>query len=92
MTMDIKNAKSMAGALRWILDDLCVEWGFCIPNKDAERISNTTHVGADEFACLVLEAEGMDAEMELKHRRAIRNRFRQHFGNELDISDFRDVT
>lgn len=73
----------MKKELEYLLYDLCVDLGFCIPPNDAERIASTTALEADEFACLVIEAEGMNPEYEKQWRRKIREKFIEKFGNEL---------
>jgi len=88
MKIEYKSAKNMEEALKLLLDELCVDWGFCLPPKAQIRITNQKHFAADEFACLVLEAEGMNSEMEIEYRRKIRNKFREVFGNELHENDF----
>lgn len=69
--------------IKYLLKDLCVEWGFCIPSVDAEKIANMQKLEADEFACLVLEAEGMKPEYEKQWRRKIRDIFIEKFGDEV---------
>lgn len=69
--------------IEYLLKDLCVEWGFCIPPVDAERIAGMNKLEADEFACLVLDAEGMKPEYEKQWRFKIRNKFIEKFGDEI---------
>ena len=51
---------------------------------------STQYLEADEFACLVLTAEGMDAEIEVQWRRKIRNIFTERFGKEIRANNFRN--
>jgi hypothetical protein len=69
--------------LEYLLYDLCVDLGFCISQNDAERIASATTLEADEFACLVIEAEGMNPEYEKQWRRKIREKFIEKFGSEF---------
>jgi len=69
-----------------LLNYLCVEWGFCIDAGSANSIKDSIHIEADEFACAVLKAEGMDPEIEVEWRRKIRNKFIEYFGSELNDS------
>ena len=76
-------------ALRYFLHDLCVEWGFCLPPDDAERIAQGQNWRADEFALAVLRAEGfIPPESEKKWRRRIRQRFRDLFGEEMSVERY----
>ena len=69
--------------IEYLLSELCVEWGFCIPPAEASRIASMKSLEADEFACNVLVSEGMKPEYEKQWRRKIRERFIEKFGNEL---------
>lgn len=69
-----------------LINDLCVEWGFCIPTTDKEKILSLDCLNADQFACLILEAEEMNPEYEIKWRRKIRTSFSEKFGNEIEIN------
>ena len=73
----------MKKEIQKLLGDLCNDLGFCIPPDEAGKIKQKTYLEADQFACLVLEAEKMDIEKELKWRREIRNEFNKRFGNVL---------
>lgn len=71
-----------------LLNFLCVEWGFCIPPKDQERLRKSNYLDASEFSRSVLIAEGMDAKLEIEWFRKIRNKFIETFGKEVYASDF----
>ncbi len=92
MTVEYKNAKNMEEAIKLLLDELCIDWGFCLPQKVQDKIGKLKQVNADEFACLVLEAEEMSVELNEGHRRKIRNKFRDCFGNELVENDFNNTS
>jgi hypothetical protein len=79
---------NMAKAIRDFLDEICVDWGFCIPRRDIQRLMNAENLEADEFAREVLIAEGMDPDIEVKWRRKIRARFANQFGASLLSKDF----
>lgn len=72
------------------LDDLCVDWGFCIDPASLKRLICSDYINADEFACSILKAEGMNAEVEIGWRRKIRNRFIEKFGKEISKDDFKN--
>ena len=73
--------------LNILLNDLCVEWGFCLDPEFLKSLKNAQMLDADEFACAVLKAEGMDCELEVEWRRKIRNKYIERFGNELNAND-----
>jgi hypothetical protein len=66
--------------LRDLLDWLCVEWGFCIPPGDRDRIATMQHLDAEKFAAEVLRAEGFNPEYERVWLRKIKHRFHEKFG------------
>ena len=68
---------------------LCVEWGFCIPPEDHNRIVHSHHLRADDFAIEVLRAEGMNPEYEVEWRHRIRDQFIERFGKEVDAHSYR---
>jgi len=70
------------------LDELCVDWGFCIPPGDIDRIAQSERLEADEFAAEVLRVEGMAPEHEAKWFRHIRQRFVERFGSSVSAEDF----
>ena len=69
------------------LDELCIDWGFCIPRKDAESMSKKRSYSADQFAYDLLLAEGFIPENEVEWRRRIRRRFTEKFGCEALTSE-----
>jgi len=83
------NVPPMERELIYLLTDLCVNWGFCIPPDDFEQITKKAYYHADDFAMNVVEAEGMDGHSEWVNR--IAERFRKRFGtDEIDSSTFVD--
>jgi len=81
----------MERELNYLLDDLCVRWGFCIPPLNAESISKEVSISACDFASLVLEAEGMNPLSEKKWQKRISNVFKDRFGAEkIHKSSFTD--
>ena len=72
----------MERELSYLLYDLCVIWGFCIPPIRAEEICKMSHWSAKEFALSVVEAEGMNPEYEQEWVRGIAEKFRERFGAE----------
>ena len=88
----MKKASSEPASLdkqvRYLLRELCVDWGFCIPPADADRIAGSERLEADEFAAEVLRAEGMVPEYEAKWFRRIKRRFTDRFGISVSVEDF----
>ena len=72
----------MDKAIETLLNNICVEWGFCIDPETADNLINSQHIEADEFACAVLKDEGLDSELEIEWRRKIRNKFYEILGND----------
>lgn len=83
----LKQGSSLEDRLSHLLYELCVDWGFCIPPADAQRIASTTPLTADQFAYEVLTAEGFVAEYEKRWFRQIRQLFVDRFGQEIRVED-----
>jgi hypothetical protein len=83
----LKQGSPLEDRLSHLLDELCVDWGFCIPPTDARRIASTTPLTADQFAHAVLTAEGFVAEYEKRWFKQIRQRFVDRFGQEVRAED-----
>jgi hypothetical protein len=86
-----KDTPPMERELSYLLYDLCVIWGFCIPTVRAEEICRMGRWSAKEFAISVVEAEGMNPGYEQEWVRRIAERFRERFGaEEISESTFVD--
>ena len=44
----------------YLLDELCVQFGFCLPAEARERIESDPPADPDAFAAAVYRAEGFD--------------------------------
>ena len=75
-----KDTPLMEREIIYLLADLCVKWGFCIPPGNIEKISKMDYYHADDFAMDVIEAERMDAHS--KWTTKIAERFIERFGTE----------
>lgn len=64
------------------MDKLCVELGFCIPQKEQERIASVGRWDATDFAKDVVACDGLNPDYELKWVREIRNRFIDQLGSD----------
>ena len=88
-----KNIPPMEREINYLLYDLCVIWGFCIPPKNSEEISKKTCFNAKEFATSILLAEGMNPDYEKKWIQKIATKFEERFGTyEIDKNTFIDRT
>ncbi len=84
-----RDTPPMERELIYLLADLCVKWGFCIPPDDFDKISKMEYYQAQDFAMDVLEAEGLDGYSGWVNK--IAQRFRVRFGmDEIDSSTFVD--
>lgn len=86
-----KTTPPMERELNYLLQDLCVKWGFCIPPVSADGISKKSRWSSVEFALAVVDAEGMDASVDGMWVRKISERFEDRFGQEqISINTFVD--
>ncbi len=84
-----RDTPPMERELIYLLADLCVKWGFCIPPDDFDKISKMEYYQAQDFAMDVVEAEGLDGYSGWVNK--IAQRFRVRFGmDEIDSSTFVD--
>ena len=72
----------MSRNIEYLLKDICVDLGFCIPPNDQLEIMSADSWNADDFACQILKAEGMNPEYEKQWRREIREKFIKTLGSE----------
>ena len=77
-----KNTPPLERKLRYFLYDLCVDWGFCIPPDDSDRIASMQRVTAEEFAIEVVKAEGFGGSTGSEWVKKISIRFADHFGSD----------
>ncbi len=64
-----------------LINYLCIEWGLCIQSTDKTKILSLEILNSDQFACMILLAEGLDPETEIAWRRKIRNKFVEMIGS-----------
>lgn len=85
-----RDVPPMKRELIYLLYDLCVIWGFCIPPDDFEIITNADSYDSNNFAKDIIKAEGMDPN-ETKWTKKIAERFEIRFGKrEIEVSTFTD--
>lgn len=79
----------MERELSYLLSDLCVIWGFCIPPIRNREICKASYWSAKEFATSIVEAEGMNPAFEQEWIHKIAEKFRDRFGkDEISTSTF----
>jgi len=66
-----------------LLEDLCVRWGFCNRLTADDLLSGPEALSAQVFAKTVLQAEGMNVDLEKDWRRRIEDLFVARFGGEF---------
>jgi hypothetical protein len=64
-----------------LLEELCVDLGFCLPSEAAARIQEKPETDVDSFTDAVICAEGLDpqADIPLNLRRKVRAVVFKHF-------------
>jgi len=83
MRWSSKRKANLIDDLNLLLDDLCVGWGFCNALRADDLIQPGKVLSAEEFACAVLQAEGMNAEFEPGWRRRMQNKFIERYGSSV---------
>ena len=78
---------SLENRLEHLLNELCVDLGFCLPAEKRRGISRRERVDALEFAFAVLAAEGLQPEYEKQWVDTISARFRKEFGSDSVSAD-----
>jgi hypothetical protein len=71
----------MQEALDFLLYDICVELGFCLPPLDHARICATEFWDADAFTEEIFRVEDINPDEHLNWKRQIHNRFTEMFGS-----------
>ena len=83
-----RSPKTMSEALDFLLYDLCVDLGFCLPPLDHAWICASEYWEADAFTQEVFRVEGMDPDEYLTLTRQVRERFTDVFGSVADPETF----
>ena len=78
-----RNTPPMERELLYLLYDLGVKWGFCLPPDDNSWISKKSKWTAIEFAIAVAKAEGFEQDSSWIYK--IQTIFQERFGqNKID--------
>ncbi|MFI7212906.1 hypothetical protein [Micromonospora maritima] len=64
--------------VRRLLDELCVNLGFCLPPEESRRLRESPPGGVDGFTDAVLAAEGMHGSEHPDLRREVRRVVERH--------------
>lgn len=65
--------------LQPLLDELCVELGFCLATREAVRLTASALEGVDALTDSVLATEGLDPRLHKQQRLAVRERVEKYF-------------
>src|SRR6266576_7116544 len=76
-----RSPKTMPEALDFVLYDICVDLGFCLPPEDNARICATESWDAETFTREVFRVEGLEADEHVTLKRQIHKRFTDMFGS-----------
>jgi hypothetical protein len=63
-----------------LLDELCVDLGFCLPPDERLRLQDAPPRDVDAFTDAVFVAEGLDPRLDKRLRRQVRERVVRHMG------------
>jgi hypothetical protein len=70
-----------------LLNELCRDWGFCLPGDERRRIATRDRLEDREFAIEVLRAEGFNPDYETEWIGRLTARFKEHFGKSVVSTD-----
>lgn len=57
--------------IEWLLEDLCVKRGFCLPRSAQEELINSPPPTPEAFAIAVVRAEGLDPQIDKQLYRGV---------------------
>jgi hypothetical protein len=73
--------KTLASEIPWLLDELCVEMGFCLPAPPVrDELASSPPRDVDAFTDAVFAAEGLDARLYKHLRRSVRDKIERRIG------------
>jgi len=72
--------KTLASEVPWLLDELCVEMGFCLPAPMRHALASSPPRDVDAFTEAVFAAEGLDARLYKQLRRSVRDKIERRIG------------
>jgi hypothetical protein len=83
-----QQKQAMEKELQSLLDELCVDLGFCLPPDDQQRLVSADYYDACQFTDEVFCAEKMNPDEHLHLKRQVRQRFTDRFGKSIHLDDF----
>jgi hypothetical protein len=66
--------RTLASQIPWLLDELCVEMGFCLPAHVREALIQSTPKDVEAFTEVVFAAEGLDSHLHKQLRHSVMTR------------------
>jgi len=75
------NSQVSYKQIGFLLDELCVDLGFCLPPDGQAQLMNNPPADIDAFTDAVIRAEGLDPHADIPHhvRRDVRARVAKYF-------------
>ena len=87
--MNIQNpGNEMQRELQALLDELCVDLGFCLPPDDQKRIISVPYYDAEGFTSEVFAAEKINTNSHAGLAQKVLQRFTKRFGDSIHIDDY----
>jgi hypothetical protein len=80
----VAGKKTFESEVPWLLDELCVELGFCLPAGERDTLMNAPPRDVDTFTDAVFAAEGIDPGLHKQLRRAVRNKIERRLGSLME--------
>ena len=72
--------------IRSLLDEICINLGFCLPEVKKQEILSQTSISAEDFSLMVFRAEEMSPEENISLFRELKRCFIKRFGQYLNIN------
>jgi hypothetical protein len=77
--------KTLASEIPWLLDELCVEMGFCLPAPVRDQLASSPPRDVDAFTDAVFAAEELDARLYKHLRQSVRGKIERRIGCFLPV-------
>ncbi|GAA0990649.1 hypothetical protein GCM10009555_076760 [Acrocarpospora macrocephala] len=75
--MIVKERDSLSAEVQHLLDELCVDLGFCLSPSAQQRLRELPPLSVVAFTDAVFSAEGMDPHLHEDLRRQVRDRIQR---------------
>ena len=70
----VAERERLAIEVQQLLDELCIDFGLCLPPREQQRLREAPPLEVDAFTDAVLTAEGMDPLLDRRLRKQARER------------------